>query len=320
MALPAARLLLRYYMYKKRAWQYFLIDFCYAVNFLAVLSMVVLPSNRVLFEITFVAANGQVLIAILAWRNSLVFHSLDKVTTLFIHAFPPMYTWAERWYGRFRDGAGVCSGSKALFAGFLDFSALDAETDPSAPPCSLTMTTALGWPILAYMVWQVLYLVKTELLDGDRISQDPSLLTSSRWFITARKGMLYNAALSVARATGLNGPDEHFEWSTVKGKAVFVVSQLIYTIVTMLPAKLMYESWAVHSLVLVAILANSLWNGASYYFEVFSLQYQARLQSVLDAADGAEKKAHGTHSPSKASGEATSPDSGASEPASSKSD
>lgn len=273
----------RYYLYKVRSWQYFLIDFCYAVNFLAVINTLLLPSNRVLFEITFVAANGPVLIAILAWRNSLVFHSLDKVTTVFIHAFPPMLMWAERWYGRFRDHAGVCSGSRDLMQGWLDFSSLEATEDPSKPACSLDFMSALGWPLVAYILWQVLYLVKTEVLDGARIAQDPSLLTSSRWFISARKGIMYAAALKAARAMGVNGPEEHFDWGTIKGKAVFVISQLLYTVVTMLPAKFMYESWWVHSLVLLGILTNCLWNGAYYYFEVFAQKYQQRLQEVLDA-------------------------------------
>ena len=165
----------------------------------------------------------------------------------------------------------------------MDYSSFDATEDPSLPACSLDMQAALGWPMAAYVVWQVLYLVKTEVLDGERIANDPSLLTSARWFIGARKGMLYNAALYAARATGVNGPDEHFEWSTVKGKAVFVISQLLYTFVTMLPAKFMYENWWVHSLVLLGVLVNCLWNGAAYYFEVFASRYHARLQSVLDA-------------------------------------
>lgn len=33
---------------------------------------------------------GPIASAIVTWRNSLVFHSLDKVTSLFIHMYPPM--------------------------------------------------------------------------------------------------------------------------------------------------------------------------------------------------------------------------------------
>jgi hypothetical protein len=33
---------------------------------------------------------GPLASAIITWRNSLVFHSLDKVTSLFIHMYPPL--------------------------------------------------------------------------------------------------------------------------------------------------------------------------------------------------------------------------------------
>lgn len=32
------------------------------------------------------------------WRNSLVFHSLDKITSLFIHLLPGLITFLWRWY------------------------------------------------------------------------------------------------------------------------------------------------------------------------------------------------------------------------------
>lgn len=35
-------------------------------------------------------SNGPLLWAIITWRNSLVFHDLDKITSVMIHAFPPI--------------------------------------------------------------------------------------------------------------------------------------------------------------------------------------------------------------------------------------
>jgi hypothetical protein len=34
-----------------------------------------------------------------AWRNSLVLHSLDKVTSIYIHFFPALLAYSERWHG-----------------------------------------------------------------------------------------------------------------------------------------------------------------------------------------------------------------------------
>ena len=32
------------------------------------------------------------------WRNSLVFHDVEKITSLYIHIFPGLLLYALRWY------------------------------------------------------------------------------------------------------------------------------------------------------------------------------------------------------------------------------
>jgi hypothetical protein len=43
------------------------------------------PANTVFFTSCYLLTMGPLASAIVTWRNSLVFHSLDKVTSLFIH-------------------------------------------------------------------------------------------------------------------------------------------------------------------------------------------------------------------------------------------
>lgn len=69
-----------------------LLDMCYWVNGLAFLHLFVMPKSSTLFAITFACANGPVAVAIIAWRNSLVFHDLEKVTSVFIHI---MVCWRQ---------------------------------------------------------------------------------------------------------------------------------------------------------------------------------------------------------------------------------
>ena len=71
---------IRYYTYHKRGYHYFLADLCYFVNLLLVLSIWVFPNSKRLFISTWCLAFGNNAVAIAMWRNSLVFHSLDKVT------------------------------------------------------------------------------------------------------------------------------------------------------------------------------------------------------------------------------------------------
>lgn len=76
----------RYYTYHKKGYHYFLADLCYFVNILAVLSIWVFPQSKRLFIATYCLIMGNNAIAIIMWRNSLVFHSMDKVVRYVQHA------------------------------------------------------------------------------------------------------------------------------------------------------------------------------------------------------------------------------------------
>lgn len=70
---------IRYYTYHKKGYHYFLADLCYFVNALLLLSIWVFPNSKRLFISAYCLAMGNNAIAIAMWRNSLVFHSMDKV-------------------------------------------------------------------------------------------------------------------------------------------------------------------------------------------------------------------------------------------------
>jgi hypothetical protein len=70
---------IRIYTYKKKGYHYFLADLCYFVNALTLLSIYVFPQSKRLLIATYCLAFGNNAIAIAMWRNSLVFHSMDKV-------------------------------------------------------------------------------------------------------------------------------------------------------------------------------------------------------------------------------------------------
>ena len=72
---------IRYYNYHKIGFHYFLADLCYFVNLLMILSIWFFPQSKRLFISTYCLAMGNNAVAIAMWRNSLVFHSLDKVTS-----------------------------------------------------------------------------------------------------------------------------------------------------------------------------------------------------------------------------------------------
>jgi hypothetical protein len=81
---------LRAYRYKKLSWHYFLFDLCYYVTALNFIYIWFLPRSPALFVACYCLSHGSLASAVITWRNSLVFHDLDKVTSLFVHIYAPL--------------------------------------------------------------------------------------------------------------------------------------------------------------------------------------------------------------------------------------
>ncbi|KAK5675211.1 hypothetical protein LTS12_029577, partial [Elasticomyces elasticus] len=136
---------IRYYRYHKKGYHYFLADLCYFVNLMCMLSFWVFPQSKRLFISTFCLVFGNNTIAIAMWRNSLVFHSMDKVVSLFIHIMPPValhclvhLTPADMLQKKF----------PAIYD--IKFS------DPGSPE-HYSLSAMIVWATVPYIVWQTIY-------------------------------------------------------------------------------------------------------------------------------------------------------------------
>lgn len=69
-----------------------------------------------------------------------------------------------------------------------------------------------------------------------RLELDDELQTSLRW-LTTNKGPMNSMSRKICISLGLMKPDEQFNPKETKTKAIFILSQLVYTVVTMLPCK-----------------------------------------------------------------------------------
>ena len=72
---------------------YFLMDFCYFTNFLILLYLWLPSYFNTLRGMLFGFTNGPLLAAIVLWRNSVVPHSTNKMTSMFIHTSPAIALW-----------------------------------------------------------------------------------------------------------------------------------------------------------------------------------------------------------------------------------
>jgi hypothetical protein len=127
------------------------------------------PESRLLFQILFSLATGPVTFAIMAWRNSLVFHSLDRLTTVAVHAFPPLVIYIMRWCATLRrmfpahaaplrscldDRAASFSHPQLSRTNRFPAKATGGDLDPGD---SISWTRAVVLPLLVYVYWQICY-------------------------------------------------------------------------------------------------------------------------------------------------------------------
>jgi hypothetical protein len=245
---------LRYYSYHKRGYHYFLADLCYFVNLLLMLSIWVFPNSKRLFTATYCLAYGNNAVAIIMWRNSLVFHSFDKVTSLFIHIMP-------------------CATLHCIVH-LLD-PAIQAVRFPAihtirtSPPGSATASYAnvfsmLAWSTLPYSFWQLTYYFFITVRRREKIAAGRP--TSFTWL---RKS--YSKVWIGRVVLSLPG---------VLQEPAFMLIQYSYAVLTMLPCPLWFLSRWASSGFLMGVFLWSVYNGSTYYIDVFGTRFQRELEAM----------------------------------------
>ncbi|KAF9117102.1 hypothetical protein BGX27_003564 [Mortierella sp. AM989] len=254
-----ALIVVRYILYKKKSWHFFLLDMCYFVNVVVLLYLYVFPQSQALLGAVWLLSQGPLAFAIVTWRNSLVLHSLDKVTSVYIHMSPPITLYVVRWL--YPDP---------------DHTRYPALKGLSVLPTLSSLAAAIG----IYLTWQIAYYLFVVVRQREKIEAGKRV-TSYTWLLNDPKG---GAISKVAHSFG-----EKYSILTFMGM------QLIYTFVTCLFALLLYRNFKLNTIFLVSLFIVSVWNGACYYMEVFSKQYEKhmeRLAADMLAVSQAAEKSH----------------------------
>ena len=149
-------LTLRLWCYRREKLHYFLFDFCYFTNLLLLVYLWLIPAGHFagyLFIVLFCFANGPLLWATALWRNSLVFHSVDKMTSLFIHISPAITVTTLRWWEL------ISVWFDMYYITFYRYST-SYTTYPSklsGDNWAISFSAFVVYPILCYAIWQVIY-------------------------------------------------------------------------------------------------------------------------------------------------------------------
>ncbi len=244
---------IRYFTYHRRGYHYFLADLCYFVNMLLMLSIWGFPSSKRLFTSAFCLAFGNNAVAIIMWRNSLVFHSFDKVTSLFIHIMP-------------------CATLHCLVHLYpldqleIRFPAIWAikTAEPGSSTAYANIMSMLAWSTLPYAFWQLSYFFFITVRRREKIAAGRP--TSFTWLRRSyAKTWIGRLVLSVPDA--LQEP-------------TFMMIQYSYAVLTMLPCPLWFISRHASTVFLLVVFAWSIYNGSTYYIDVFGKRFQKELEAM----------------------------------------
>ncbi|PSC73684.1 membrane transporter [Micractinium conductrix] len=235
-------LALRFFHYRWSRQHYYLLDWCYLANAMLMLHIWVYPTNQLLAKVTFAHAFGPLLWSVLAFRNSIVFHSLDKMTSHFMHLYPACVCWTLRWHT-----AGPLADS--------------LKEDPAAAASWAAggFKALVLFPVAPYLLWSVLYYLKIFVISSRKI--EAKNYETLFKYSTQSRGSLFGAV--VLRAPQRLQP------------LVYMLLHLALTLGTLLLNQLWWASYAANTAFLAFIFAASSWSGATYYFDYFAHRYAA---------------------------------------------
>lgn len=164
---------------------------------------------------------------------------MDKMTSMFIHVLPPLVMFSRRW------------GEHIFNRNFPLYEKLDGTWSSNIIDFWLN-------PFCYYVLWQTIYLFKTEVISKKKLCYNSEIMTSLRWLTRKRDSASY-------KLLSIFGEDNQLP--------TFVFAQAVYTVVTFLVVPLLWHSFWLHAAYLMVIFIVALVNGAKYYFHVFAVRY-----------------------------------------------
>ncbi|KAG2712839.1 hypothetical protein I3843_04G135600 [Carya illinoinensis] len=239
---------LRWIYYRFKKWHYYLLDFCYYANTIFLVHLLFYPKNEKLFMVCFSFAEGPLAWALIVWRCSLVFSSLDKIVSVLIHLLPGLVFFTIRWW------------DPATFAAMHPEGTARRASWPYVEDKSYLWTWLFVVPLVAYTLWQVLYFLIVDVLRRQRLLRDPEVMTSYREL--SKKAQKANNLWW--RLSGLLGDQNRL--------FMYIVFQGIFTVATMALTVPIFLSYELHVIFQLLKVSASVWNGGSFLLEVMPRQ------------------------------------------------
>lgn len=243
----------RFFTYHRRGYHYFLADLCYFTNFLLALSLWLFPGSKRLFIAAYCLAFGNNAVAIIMWRNSLVFHSFDKVTSLFIHIMPCA---TLHCVVHLLDP----EQQKEKFPAIWTIK----NSDPGDKTAYANTLSMLAWSTVPYACWQLTYYFFIAYRRREKIAAGRP--TSFTWLRKSySKTWIGKSVLSLPESLQ---------------EVAFMLIQYSYSCLTIIPCPIWFLSRWASGIFLLAVFTWSIYNGSTYYIDVFGKRFQRELEGM----------------------------------------
>lgn len=239
---------LRWIYYRFKKWHYYLLDFCYYANTIFLVMLLLYPKNEKLFMVCFSFAEGPLAWALIVWRCSLVFSSVDKIVSVLIHLLPGIVFFTIRWW------------NPTTFEAMHPEGTAHRASWPYVEDKSYLWTWLFVVPLAAYTLWQVLYFLIVNVLRRQRLLRDPEVMTSYREL--SKKAQKANNIWW--RLSGLLGDQNRL--------LMYILFQGVFTVATTALTVPIFLSYKMHVVFQILKVSATVWNGGSFLLEVMPRQ------------------------------------------------
>lgn len=188
-------------------------------------------------------------VAVAAFRNSMVFHKLDNLTSISIHLIPLSVFWNLRWNTLKYEQS--LSEEQRYF--------ITLKENESFYDLFITMFI---YPLLFYLLWVLLYSIKVFVISSKKIQE--------RQYETMY--VYYKRKPGIQKILGLLGP----KFAPV----IFMSGHIALFLVSAIVAIAAYLSYTMNTIFLFFWITLSIWNGANFYMEYFSKKYELNLKKL----------------------------------------
>ncbi|AET37651.1 glycerophosphocholine acyltransferase Ecym_1423 [Eremothecium cymbalariae DBVPG len=239
----------RFYTYYKTNNHYFLADLCYFVNGMCLIYIWVLPHSVHLYQTCFAFTFGTLSFAVITWRNSIVVHSLDRITSCFIHIMPPVTMYAITH----------------LLGEDLKAVRFPAASQHGSP--AWTLKTNVFYTSIYYLIWQSSYHYFITLRKKEKIRLGKRM--TSFEYLTTHK-------FKDLRFVKLPSP-----WPMI----LYTLFQYLYQLGSMILCVVWFKHRIAAGMFLLFIFLCAGRNGASYYIDYYGKRFEKELNMLRMQVD-----------------------------------